>query len=271
MMALPNKDRYEKDLDSLIDRGKTLHLAIQFECFPEQFRIALKKQLGRKADEVLRTLPSFTESYQSWYSEAKVLVKQLLSDRLADFVRYYEKPKPRKEITFESYRIEDCLQGLNVTYGFDKKKVAGPDAAIPQFRQQLAILKSVKARFESSLFDIRRLVQADLFDSELDAARELTKNGFLRGAGAVAGVVIEKHLSQVCTNHNIPIRKKHPNISDYNELLKNAAVVDIPGWRQIQRLADIRNLCDHKSDREPSKDEVVELIDGTDKLCKTLF
>jgi hypothetical protein len=54
-------------------------------------------------------------------------------------------------------------------------------------QQQLAILKAVKARFESSLFDIRQLVQSDLFDSELDAAKELAKHGFARAAGALAG------------------------------------------------------------------------------------
>ena len=49
----------------------------------------------------------------------------------------------------------------------------GRTPQIPQFDQQLAILGAVRARFESSLFDIRQLVQADLFDSELDAAGEL--------------------------------------------------------------------------------------------------
>ena len=116
---------------------------------------------------------------------------------MADFVRYYEKPKTRKAITFESYRIEDFLQGLSVTRGWEKKKVVGPEAAIPHFRQQLAILDSVQARFESSLFDIRQLVMADLFDSDLpklDAAKELAKKKFHRAAGAVAGVVLGKTL-----------------------------------------------------------------------------
>jgi len=52
-------------------------------------------------------------------------------------------------------------------------------------------IKVVKERFESSLFDIRQLVQADLFDSELEAAEELAKNRFSRAAGAVAGVVLD--------------------------------------------------------------------------------
>ena len=260
-----NLEIYKKDLQRLIKAGNWLYMAIQYECYPEQF----EEQLGDKLDEYVEKLPNFYIDYQSWYSEAKVLIKQLLPDRLDDFVRHYEKPKSRKEIDFESYRIEDCLQGLTTSMGGIKK--VGPEGGIPHFRQQLAILKSVEKRFESSLFDIRQLVQADLFDSELEAARELTKKGFLRGAGALAGVVLEKHLAQVLSNHNIKTRKKHPTISDFNDLLKNGGVIDVPSWRQIQRLGDIRNLCDHNKDREPTKEEVVELIDGVEKFTKTLF
>ena len=260
-----NLETFKKDLKRLITTGDLLHMAIQYECYPEQF----EEQLGDKLEEYVKDLPSFSTDYQSWYSEAKVLIKQLLPDRLDDFVRHYEKPKPRKEIDFESYRIEDCLQGLTTSLGGVKK--VGPEGGIPHFRQQLAIIKAVEKRFESSLFDIRQLVQADLFDSELDADRELTKKGFLRGAGALTGVVLEKHLAQVSSNHNIKTRKKHPTISDFNDLLKNGGIIDVPSWRQIQRLGDIRNLCDHNKDREPTKEEVLELIDGVEKFTKTLY
>lgn len=262
-----NLEKFKKDLKKLVTKGEQLLIAMQYECFPE--RVA--EALGDKAEDYIKNLPRFNDEYQIWYSEAKVLIKQLLPDRLSDFVRHYEKPKSRKEITYENYRIEDYLQGLTVTRGWEKEKIVGTEAAIPQFKQQLAILKSVSARFESSLFDIRQLVQADLFDSELDAARELIKHGFLRGAGAIAGVVLEKHLAQVADNHNIKTRKKHPTISDYNDLLKNGGVLDVPSWRKIQRLADIRNLCDHNKDREPTKEEVEELVDGVEKFTKTLF
>jgi hypothetical protein len=86
----------------------------------------------------------------------------------------------------------------------------------------------VRARFESSLFEIRQLVQADLFDSELEAAEELAKNKFTRAAGAVAGVVLERHLTEACGNHAINIAKKAPGISDLNDALKDAAVIDVP-------------------------------------------
>lgn len=196
---------------------------------------------------------------------------QLLPDRLADFVSYYERPKSRKEILYESYRIEDYLDGLTVTRGWEKQKVVGPGAALTKFQQQLAILKSLEGRFESTLFDIRQLVQADLFDSELDAAGELANHKFFRAAGAMAGVVLEKHLGQVCDNHGIKLTKKNPTIADLNDALKNAGVTDTAGWRHIQQLGDLRNKCDHSKSTEPTPDNIKDLIEGVKKVSKTLF
>lgn len=264
-----NLDKYKADLKKLITKGKLLQVAMEYECFPDQVEeIYGKAKDGKK---LLQDLPSFGKDYQAWYSEAAAVIKQLLPDRFEDFVRHYQKPKTRKEITSDNYKIEDYLQGLTVTRGWEKTKVVGQDAAIPQFRQQLAILEAVEARFESTLFDIRQLVQADLFDSELEAARELLKKGFVRASGAVAGVVLEKHLAQVAQNHNVKTAKKHPTISDFNDLLKKSDVLDTASWRQVQRLGDIRNLCDHNKDRDPTKDEAEELISGVEKFTKTLF
>ena len=197
------------------------------------------------------------------------LVRQLLPDRLSDFTRYYEKPKSRKDITFENYTIEDYVQELNVTRG--GSTVVGPHAGIPRFGQQLSIVKSIRERFQSSLFDIRQLAQADLFDSELDAAEGLAKNRFTRAAGAVAGVVLERHLKEVCGNHSVTVRKKDPQISDLNDILKSANVIDIPQWRSIQHLGDLRNLCVHDKKSEPTVDQVEDLLGGVAKVTKTIF
>ncbi|HYF76082.1 MAG TPA: hypothetical protein VD973_03030 [Symbiobacteriaceae bacterium] len=268
-----NFDRYRKDLQDLIDKGERLLLAMDKECYPDDFKKAHKKAVGEKVDALIAALPVFTDTYQSWYSAAKAVIRQLLPDRLDDFVRHYEKPKARKEIDFENYRIEDYLQGLQVTRttGLERKKVVGPDAAIPHFRQQLNMLKSANDRFESSLFDIHQLVQADLFDSELEAARALAKNGYLRAAGALAGVVLEKHLAEVCANHSLRLAKKAPCIADYNEALKAAEVIDIAAWRFVQHLGDIRNLCDHSKSKEPTKEQIDDLLTGVSKIIKTVF
>lgn len=251
--------------------GNALHMAMQLACFKESFEAQLKKQLKGKTEEFIKELPSFDTEYQRWYSEALALLKQVLPDRVADFVRHYEKPKTRKEITYENYRIEDYLQGLTVTRGVYKEKVVGQDAAVPQFRQQLAIVEAAQARFESSLFDIRHMVQADLLDSELEAAEHLAKSKFYRAAGAVAGVVLERHLGQVCADRQITLAKKNPTISDFNESLKAGGVIDVPQWRFVQHLADIRNICDHAKTPDPTAEQVLDLLSGVKKVIKTVY
>ena len=264
-----NVDRYEKDLDALIGKGWQLYNAIQHECYPQETTQSVRQSLGDKADEFIQALPSFKGEYQPWYSEAKALVRQLLPDRLSDFTRYYETPKTRKNVTFENYTIEDYLQGLTIS--LRGNTIVGPYAAIPRFYQQLNLVKSSGDRFQSSLFDIRQLAQADLFDSEIDAAKELAKNKFFRPAGVIAGVVLERHLKEVCGARTLTIRKKAPQISDLNDALKGANVIDIPQWRSIQHLGDIRNLCAHDGESEPTADQVKDLLAGVAKVTKTIF
>ena len=266
---MKNIEKYKKDLDSLINKGDMLHNAMQYECYPKDFEKNVLRVLEKQdaCKKFISRLPSFCEEYQTWYSESLVLIKQLLPDRLNDFISYYEVPKNRKEIKYDSYRIADYLQHLQITNGIGDV-IADKSAAVDKFRQQLGILKAVQKRFESSLFEIQQLVQADLFDDELDAAKLLNKNKFMRAAGAMAGVVLERHLVQVLKNHNLICKKD--TISPLNDALKAGNVYDLPIFRKIQHLGDIRNLCDHDSKREPTQEEVDEMIRGVDSIIKTV-
>jgi hypothetical protein len=214
-----NVERFRKDLDRLLEKGRNLDLAMVHEIDSAGFIKQAREQLGdaKKVEVLIKSLPDFKTEYQAWYSESVALLRQLLPDRLANFVALYEKPKARKSIDYENYVVQDYMQNLRVTRGGGYNVVVDASAALPQFRQQLAILSAATARFESSLFEIRQLVQADLFDDEIDSARELLRNGFLRPAGVIAGVVLEKHLRQVCEDRAIRVAKKNPGISDLNE------------------------------------------------------
>jgi hypothetical protein len=261
--------KYKDDLNKLLNRGKLLKNAMALQVYPEKTKKQIKKIYKDKTEKIIDKFPDFTQEYQTWYSEGKVLLKQLLPDRLEDFQKFYEKPKGRKSITYESYRIEDSLQCLVIKR--NDKEIVGLSAAIPHFLQQLAIIKAAKQRFESSLFDIQQTVQADLFDSEIDAASDLHKKKFYRAAGVISGIVLEKHLNQACLNHSIKINRKNPTISVFNALLKENNVYDIALFRKIQYLGDVRNKCGHDTKTEPNKEEVKELIDGVSKITKTLF
>jgi len=71
--------------------------------------------------------------------------------------------------------------------------------------------------------------------------------------------------------HHLKTRKKHPTISDFYQMLKENEIIDTAKWRFIQHLGDLRNLCDHNKDKEPTKDDVLELVDGVEKVIKTVF
>lgn len=275
---ISNLEKYKNDLKKLIELGDRMIYSFQFEIYPELKEELTKNKNKKEKEDYLdgiKKLPSISSDYQKWYSESLVLISLLLPDRVEDFTDLYKKPKTkRKDITYENYVIEDALIGLEVSrtdYLEGKKIIADKKAAFPKFQQQLNILKSVENRFESSLFDIKQLVQADIFDSELESAKELNKKGFVRGSGAVAGVVLEKHLTQVCENHNIKITKKDPAINDFNQILKDNSIIEIKDWRFIQHLADLRNLCDHNKKNEPKKEDIEELITGVEKISKTIF
>jgi hypothetical protein len=45
----------------------------------------------------------------------------------------------------------------------------------------------------------------------------------------------------------------------------------LPTWRLIQRLGDIRNLSAHSKEREPTKDEIEDMIRGCEKLIAEVF
>jgi hypothetical protein len=231
--AQSNIAKHKTELEKLVEEGELLRVSLAFDLQ------MLAQGDAKKINEA--KLPRFKKEYEAWYSLAMRIVKQLIPDRLADFVRQYKDEK-RKEIDFLTYGVSDYMIGLRTSRY--EKVVADGTAAFPKFEQQLNILKSAHSRFDSSLFDMVEIVQADLFDSELQAAQELNRKGFGRGAGAVAGVVLERHLSRVAANHNLKARKSVPTINDLNQLLKDSDVIDTATWRFVQHLGDLRNLCD---------------------------
>ena len=210
-----------------------------------------------------KNLNYFIQNYEAWYTKAYSVVKQLTPDRLADFALLYSNPK-RKELECGTYCISDALRAIASVTGY------GPWTAALCILRQINMLRACLETFDSKVFNIRTVLQADLFDSEAESAKHLTKMGFLRAAGAICGVIIEKHFAQVCNSRSIVLKKKDPTISDYNDAFKDS-VYDTIEWRRIQRLGDIRNLCDHNKGREPTKEEVEELIAGTERVIKTIF
>ena len=265
-----NKQKFEADLERLIDLGVGLYINMRLECADPLLKQDLEIEQGMPLEVVEEFMSqsreySFQEKYQEWYSEAHAVVRQVLPDRLKDFESYYESPHKRQFPSSHNYVIKDYLHGEAIT------NRSGQNAAIPRFHQQLNIVKAAKSALSSSLVSMTHMLQADFFDSELEGAQNLANNGHLRAAGVICGVVIEKHLIQVCNGHDVPIDSKKVSIYKLAQALYSAKVIEHTRVKLLEHLAAIRNVCAHGKEQEPEEWAVRDLISGTSQVIKKIF
>jgi hypothetical protein len=291
------REEIAKELDQLVSDGGTLRMAEVLRSRPKEERAEIaeevvgmmaegKSKSGKSSKAKTKTkrgAPSaqakamlnyleerdFGEEYQHWYSSALRVVEQLLPDRYDEFRELYRLDKKPKLHDVITYGISDYIHGTAVTRSTGEVVFNTASVAMTKFKDQISILASARSRLESSLADIEGTLETTLLDDELDTATELLKAKHLRSAGIVAGVVLERHLKTVLANHEVTLRKK-PQIGNLNDALKEAKVFSVPRWREVQRLADIRNLCGHDGE-EPKAEEVQELIGSTEKIIATVF
>jgi hypothetical protein len=212
----------------------------------------------------------FGGPYQRWYSEALRVVEQLLPDRYVEFRELYRLDKKPKELDVTTYTVSEYIHGTTVSRA-GRPLFNSAAVALGKAKDQIDILSSARVRLDSLLSDIEGSLEATLLDDELATATELLKAKHIRSAGVVAGVVLERHLKTVLANHAVSLGRKKAQIGNLNDALKEAKVFDVPRWREVQRLGDIRNLCGHDGEREPKSQEVQELIEGTERIIKTVF
>lgn len=260
-----NLDKYRKEIHDLREEGLYLKFGLRNEMnihFTDSELEGLSEEIVKRIKKA-----TFKDKYQKWYNASLAAIKQLLPDRMADFISaYHLETKKGKDLT--NYGIEDYLLGMTLVH-YSKESNYG--IIQNKFELQYQIVCSLSDRLDSSLFEIKQLIESDLFDSEIEAASMLAQKGFLRGAGAICGVVLEKHLKTVAIAHSIKMTKKILKINDLNELLKNNDVIDVAQWRHIQYLGDLRNLCDHDKASEPTKENLEDLISGVQKVLKTIY
>lgn len=249
---MTSKEKIKKEIKDCIDEAAPILLFLQGK---------LKKELSEKY--------SLQHEYQKWYSKAIKVVEFLGKDRFSEFKSYYEIDPKRKTMGYGNYYIQDYLKGVDPnrwnTPDFDTK-----EETLKNVYNQYTILISINDRIDSVLSDIQTTLFVELQDIELGTAQSLLKIN-LRSSGVIAGVVLESYLSKVTDNHSLTLSKKNPTLSDFNEVLKNNNIYDTTVWRKISYLSDIRNICAHKKDTEPTKEQVEELINGVHWVTKNIF
>ena len=195
-------EELKEELEALVYQGDLLLYVMRDEISK---LAGGQSQTEKQVEELNVQLPEFRSDYETWYSESLQVVKRIIPERLDDFIKQY-KNEEREAVNPFTYTVYDFLIGFVTAR-------ARLGRAVPKMQNQVSILRSAEKRFKSSLFDIKEVLQAELFDSELESAKELCKKGFFRASGAVSGVVLEKHLAHVYDQHNLKPQRKNHTIS----------------------------------------------------------
>ena len=126
-----------------------------------------------------------------------------------------------------------------------------------------AVFLAAKEDYEGGyLQSTRSLVQAEVFDTELEQATELLGGGYRAAAAVIAGVVLETSLRELCDRNSIG----HGKLDKMNVDLAKAGVYNKLQQKRITALADIRNSAAHGKPEEFSDRDVEDMIRDITRL-----
>lgn len=132
-----------------------------------------------------------------------------------------------------------------------------------KFKALKAVFLATKEDFEGGyLSSYKSIVQAEIFDTELEQAQELLKNGYYLAAGIIAGVVLETTLRELCDREKI----SHAKLDKMNSDLAKAGIYNKLVQKQITAHAGIRNSAAHGNHDEFTKEDVEQMIPAIEQF-----
>lgn len=134
------------------------------------------------------------------------------------------------------------------------------------FRELRAVFLAAKEDYEGGyLQSLKHLVQAEVFESELEQASELLSAGYMIAAAVISGVVLETGLREMCADRGIIPGK----LDKMNADLARAGVYSRLVQKQITALADIRNSAAHGKVDQFTRDDVFAMIRDVQRILAT--
>ncbi len=135
-----------------------------------------------------------------------------------------------------------------------------------KFKEYKAIFLAAKEDFEGGyLSSYKSIVQAEVFDNELDQASDLLASGYYVASAVIAGTVLEAAIREKCTSNNID----HGKLDKMNVDLARANIYNVNVQKQITALAGLRNSAAHGKSSEFSPADVKQMIETTILLLAT--
>ena len=206
-------------------------------------------------------------------------IEKKILERLEDLIEQgnrvisTRKPPPphvrgrdRIDIQLANQWFTSCINLLSRVFGTDSEyciNMKGHYKNYPCYNDvnmAFGVLKAAKEDYEKeSIFDLKSLIEAEVFDDFLEQAEHLLKLDYFQPAAVIAGSVLEDGLRKICKKNKIELGSK-PKLDSMNSKLAKAGIYNKLTQKKITALADIRNSAAHGKWNEFDKDEVEDMI-----------
>ncbi len=115
----------------------------------------------------------------------------------------------------------------------------------PQVQQAFGVLLAAKEDFDKdALFQVRSLVEAEVFEEFLSMAEQLSGAGYHQPAAVIAGCVLEDGLRKLCRRASIQLPER-PKLDWMNAQLAKSGTYNALTQKRVTVLADLRNKAAH--------------------------
>jgi len=120
------------------------------------------------------------------------------------------------------------------------------------------------------LFDLRRLVEAEVFDDLLEQSEHLLASGYYQPAAVVAGCVLEDGLRKLCEKNGVVLSSK-PKLDTMNAELAKAGLFSKLVQKRVTTLAELRNKAAHGQWNEFTEADVREMVTAVRRFMEEYF
>ncbi len=208
------------------------------------------------------------------FSDKKIKKKQIPNDFNLQYRQWYATCKSILESNKDKESLKEFIEEHNLLQKNTKKMFISQYEQLPIIDillRQINIIKSIPNYIEGKAYNFKLSLASTLLGDELEESRHLLKNGFYRAAGAIAGVVLERHI-KINFNQSIPIikYKEKATLGYLIKIAEDKAIFENPMIQKLKYLNQIRIKCDHDKKTTPTENEIIDLIENTNKLIHNI-
>ena len=198
-----------------------------------------KNQLIDEARNLIKIgneLITYGKSNRGYAQDEQVQKFSFWTNMTGEFINRIKDKKSHQSMAFESFRLKTNTSNIHTgNYG--------------KIVEINGVLESIVYELENNLlYQIKKVLQADIFSDFLEMAEHLLKEGYKDASAVIIGSVLEDTLRKLCELNGIETvneKGKHLTIDPMNMALVKTDVYNKLIQKQITSWADLRNNAAH--------------------------